>query len=333
MFVALLETDKSRIEAANAIRGLKHICPRCLAAVILHRGRIKRPHFKHDRDAACPYGQGESWQHEQAKADILAGIRARGLAAEPELEVLSVEGDRRADVIAFAPSIGSKESGRRAFEVQYSPISFDDLQQRTFAYMAAGVPMLWIPVIDEGKFGTIYQVHGTKLVCVSGYSAPSWIQDIAKLHQRLWIYVPQSRAFWRAWLLPHWCYKNPTDSYYDSSGNQHGGSNGYWFQAAKKRDLYMEGPYLFDSLKISTGNHINNRLVSPNGQKCWLVELLPEGKETALSPPIEQRLTPHLHNGRDTGSYTYVDWLTAEGNEQKAIFTRLDSTPKIEPNV
>jgi hypothetical protein len=55
----------------------------------------------------------------------LNGARARGFEAEPELEVLSGEGDRRADIVVFAPSdgtTGAKLSKRRAFEVQYSAI-------------------------------------------------------------------------------------------------------------------------------------------------------------------------------------------------------------------
>lgn len=333
MFVAILERDKSRVEAANAVRKLRHTCPHCLELVILHRGKIKRPHFAHRKDSACPYGKGETWQHEQAKAAILAGARAKELVAEPELEVLSIDGDRRADVVVYAPSTDptkNESKWMRAFEVQYSTISFDDLKRRTNSYMAASLPVLWIAVIDDDKFKTIYSVEGTNLVCVPGYSVPSWVDDFASLHRRLWIYVPQSNGFWRAWLLPHWCYQNPSDSYHDSNGEQHSGSSGYWYSAAKKRDLYLDGPYSFDALKIATGNHSDNPIVAPKGQRRWLVELLPQGIETSLAPPIEQRRCPHIHNGRDTGFYTYAEWHKSDGNEAKAKFIPLDSLPNRE---
>jgi Competence protein CoiA-like family len=336
MFVALLESDNSRVEAVDAIRKLLYICPRCFERVILHKGKKRRTHFKHGKNSDCPYGQGESLQHEQAKAAIVAGVRVRGAIAEPEQEVLSIDGDRRADVIAFAPpneATKDKSKLRRAFEVQYSAISSDDLMTRTNAYMAVGLPVLWIAVIDHEKFKNIYSVEGTNFVCVSGYSAPSWVEDIARLHRRLWIYVPQTNGFWRAWLLPHWCYKNPTDPYFDSAGEHHSGSNGYWYQAAKKRELYLEGPYPFTALRIVAGNHSDNSAVAPKGEKRWLVELLPYGIETALSPPIEQRRCPHFHNGRDTGSYNYVDWVTANGSDFKAVFSSLSKLTSLQNDV
>jgi hypothetical protein len=333
VFVALLENDKIRVEAANAIRELRHICPRCFEPVILHRGTVKRPHFKHSRDAGCPYGQGETWQHENAKNAIMVGARVRGLEAEPELEVLSIDGDRRADVVVFAPSDGTagrKLSKGRAFEVQYSAISFDHLIARTNAYMSAGVPVLWIAVIDDDRFKTIHRVEKTSLVCVSQFSVPSWVEHIALLHRRLWIYIPQADTFWRAWLLPSWCYRNPTEDYYDSNGEQHSGSGGYWYQAAKKRDLYLDGPFSFDTLKIATANHSDNVVIAPNGEKRWLVELHPHGIETVVSDPIEQRRTPHYHKGKDTGFYNFVEWVSVDGRDIQAKFIKLDQLPRTE---
>ena len=241
MFVALLENDRMRVEATDASPKMRHIFPGCSEPVILHQGKVKRPHFKHSRDADCPYGQGETWQHESAKTAILNGARARGLEAEPELEVLSGEGDRRADIVVFAPSdgtTGAKLSKRRAFEVQYSAISFDNLIARTNAYMSAGVPVLWIAVIDEGKFKAIDRVEKTNLIRVAEFSVPSWVEDFARLHGQLWIYVPQTDAFWRAWLLPRWCYKKPTEPYFDTNGEYHSGNQGDWYQAAKK-EIYI----------------------------------------------------------------------------------------------
>lgn len=336
MFVALQEDSETRVEASEAARGLRYICPSCLELVVLHQGKVKRSHFKHSKDAKCPYGQGETWQHEQAKAAILRGARARGLEAWPELEILSIAGDRRADVVVYAPNDGAqkdKPRRRHAFEVQYSAISAEDLIKRTKAYMAASVPVLWIAVIDEGRFKTKYEVEGSDLICISQFSVPSWVEELSRLHRRLWIYVPQSNAFWRAWLLPSWCYKNPIDAYYDSSGEKHSGNSGYWYKAAKQRDLYLKGPFSFEAIKIGTANHSDNVIVSPNGEKRWLVELHPNGSETALSAPIEQRRTPHIYNGRDTGFYNFVEWMNVDGVETKAKFIKLNMLPRIGNNV
>lgn len=332
MFVANLDSNKSRVEAASAIRKFRHICPHCSELVILHRGKVKRPHFSHAKNSLCPYRQGETWQHEQAKAAILAGARVRGLVAKPELEVLSIDGDRRADVIIFPPPINPLElelGQMRAFEVQYSAISSENLIERTRSYMNAGVPVLWIAVIDDNKFKTMYRVEGTNLICVSGYSVPSWVEDFANLHRRLWIYVPQSNGFWRAWLLPNWRYKNPTDSYYDNYGEHHSGRSGYWEQAAKKQDLYLDGPYAFKDFRIATENHSDNPIISPKGEKCWLIDLWPQGLKSELTPPIEQKRCPHIDNGRDTGFYVYKEWLKLDGNEAIAKFIHLDTFPKI----
>lgn len=338
MFVALLESDKRRVEAVDAVRKQRHICPRCFDFVILHRAGVNRANFKHGKNSACPFGKSESWQHEQAKAAILAGARARGLNAEPEFEVISIDGDRRADVVVLAPAREPATDDRsrcRAFEVQYSAISYQNLMVRSNAYMSAGVPVLWIPVIDVEKFkpSEMYSIVGTRLICLSGYSAPIWVEDIARLHRRLWIYVPQTNGFWRAWIMPHWSYKNPSNDGQDSNGNYYSGSNGYWRQAAKKRDLYLDGPHPFEALRIVAGNHSDNQVIAPNGEKRWLVELLPDGKETALFPPIEQRRTQHFANGRNTGDYVYVEWLTTAEVDRKVQFSCIEMLPKIDDSV
>jgi Competence protein CoiA-like family len=324
MFVALLEDDKSRIEATTAVRELRHLCPRCSENTILVRGKKNRAHFRHPKDTSCPNGVRESWQHEQAKAAILEGARFRGLIALPEQEVLSIDGDRRADVVILAPQTDPPvdDSKRRlAFEVQYSAISCDDLITRTYAYMNAIVPVIWIPVIDQSVLRSIQMVNETNLFLVRGYSAPTWIEDIARLHKKLWIYIPQTNGFWRGWLLPNWRYKNPSDSYYDSDGQHHSGGGGYWYHAAKKRDLYLEGPYSFAELNIVRINHSRNQMVSPKGERRFLVELLPSGNETLLECPIAQRKRPHIYRGKETGFFDYIECFSNDTDNTLVTFT------------
>lgn len=330
MFVALLKEGNTRVEATEALRESVHLCTRCSGQVILARGKQRRAHFRHPKDSSCPYGVGETWQHEQAKAAILEGARARGLVAYPEQEVLSIDGDCRADVVVMAPQTAlSKDEAKRrlAFEVQYSAISSENLTMRTNSYMAAGVPMLWIAVIDHSKLKSIHKVNEIDLFVVNEFPVPSWIEDIARRHKRLWIYIPQTNGFWRGWLEPHWRYKNPSDGY-DSSGQYHS-SGGYWFPAAKRRDLYLSGPHPFQSMLIVRRNHSDNPLISPNGEKKFLVELLPNGDETPLSCAVEQRICPHLVDGHDTGFYNYVEWHTIDGRDTRATFSVQSCLPSL----
>jgi hypothetical protein len=197
--------------------------------------------------------------------------------------------------------------------------------------MSAGVPVLWIAVIDEGKFKAIDRVEKTNLIRVAEFSVPSWVEDFARLHGQLWIYVPQTDAFWRAWLLPRWCYKKPTEPYFDTNGEYHSGNQGDWYQAAKKRDLYLDGPFSFDVLKVATANHSDNAIIGPKGKKRWLVELRAQGAETYISCPIEQKRIPHYYNGKETGFYNFVEWVSVDGIDIQAKFTNLIQLPRLKP--
>ncbi len=329
MQIALGSPDKTRIEAKDAIKGKDYACPNCAEKVIFAKGNKYRWHFKHAKGSACAYG-GETWQHEEAKFSILEGTRPRNLMATPEWPVLSIEGDRRADVVVWAPQTDPpKDEDRRrlAFEVQYSAIDFDALAVRTQAYMAAGVPMIWIPVVDVSKFKFVQSLVGLALFRVAGYSAPVWIEAMKSIHGHLWIYVPQTKAFWRGWLLDHWLYKNPSEGY-DADGNQHS-SGGYWYQAMRKRDLYLEGPFEFRSLKIVRIDHSKNKLVSPKGQKRFLVNLVPDGEGKRPICPVEKWKKAHVVDGMDTGFYSYADWVRIGCDWQEAGFDSCEALPTL----
>lgn len=327
MFVAHLEGGDYRIEAAAADRCNYHTCPNCNERVLLAKGRMRRPHFRHTKDSICTFS-GESWQHEDAKAAILKGARVRGLKAEPEVPVLSVEGDRRADVLVWAPETNKLKPldyRRLAFEVQHSACDPAHLVNRTRAYMAAGVPVIWIPVVDQNKLKEIFKVKSMNLYCSVGYSTPNWIKQIASIHDKLWVYVPQTNGFWRAWLLPHWRYKNPTEGY-DADGNCHSGG-GYYFRAKIQRDLYLQGPFLFSELSILRVNQTKNKTVSPKGEAAYLVELLYGAKEFASQCPIQQRRERLVSDGVDTGIDRYVEWLICGDEEREACLEQVERLP------
>ena len=116
--------------------------------------------------------------------------------AAPEVEVLSIVGDRRADVLVWAPQSEPPkpdDQRRMAIEVQYSAIESTSLSDRTTAYMNAKVPVIWIPIIDAAKLKTILRVDGTNLFKIPEYSAPFWIADMAAMQGHLWLYIPETK--------------------------------------------------------------------------------------------------------------------------------------------
>ena len=330
MFVALEIATQVRTEADVADKRSSYACSKCNEKVILAQGKKVRWHFKHGRGSECSYSKGETWQHEAAKSVILMDVRSRGLRAEPEFEVLSIEGDRRADVVIWAPnSDPSKDSDllRRAFEVQYSAIETESLRCRTQAYMTAGVPVIWMPVVDEQRFTgdaksprPIEHVLGTNLFRVYGYSVPFWIDDIESLLGHIWIFVPQTGAFWKGWLLTHFLYRNPSDGY-DSDGNQYS-SGGYWYSAKKLRDLYLEGPYSFGSLGIVCVNQSANKFLSPTKEARFMLDLIPPDGEKGTTRPIEKRRRTH-----ENGFEDYADWVRIGDDWELAQFELMGKMP------
>ena len=111
------------------------------------------PLFGHRAGTACAYAARETWERQQAKEDFAAAFRARGLACEVEADVLSSEGDRRADVLLHAPG----DAFRLALEIQHSVVDYATLERCTQAYLAAGVPVAWLAVLDRKRLGTPFR--------------------------------------------------------------------------------------------------------------------------------------------------------------------------------
>src|SRR5687768_1704306 len=101
MLVATLED--LRVDATQALRGLKYLCPSCRAELVLKQGRIVIHHFAHKPPTDCAWASGETREHLLAKTVIRDAYRKRGYGAEYEVEVISGKGDRRADVLLTNP--------------------------------------------------------------------------------------------------------------------------------------------------------------------------------------------------------------------------------------
>src|SRR5688572_6710687 len=93
-----------RVEAEAADRAAAFTCPGCCRDVTLKRGAVRTAHFAHQAQSSCGYASGESAVHMGAKMAVLKAFRERGLQAEAEHFVPSLDGDRRADVMVWSPS-------------------------------------------------------------------------------------------------------------------------------------------------------------------------------------------------------------------------------------
>ncbi len=328
MFVALTQNSLERREAFSAEPKAEYVCPnvKCRRKMIFVNATKRRKHFRHSPNSDCIFRKGESPQHEEAKAVVLDGARSRGLRAAPELEILAIDGDRRADVVIWAPQTDPPkldDHRRIAIEVQYSSIDEAQLITRTNAYMSAGVPVLWIPVLDRKRLNHIRRIQGTSLYRSSGYCAPIWVRSIAMLHGHVWVYVPGLESFWRGWLLPHWRYKNPKD-WFDADGNERS-SGGYWFRSERERDLVMEGPYVFTDLGIVRVNETENRLLGKSKSKRFLADLVPlPSASKKVVQPIEYRERPDVVDGAYNGLHDYELWVNRNGEWGVAEFENTD---------
>lgn len=243
MLIAFRGDDRARIEAAQAAKGSVYTCPDCGEPVTLAKGRIRRPYFGHRPGAVCSLAALETWEHQQAKEDFAAAYRARGLSCDVEVEVLSIDGDRRADVLLHPPSDGY----RVALEVQNSALDYATLERRTGAYLAAGVAVIWVPVLIRKRLGEPCRIAGTEVFYVSRYSAPPWQLWIHDLQGQLWFYDPVTRGVWRGMLDKFMLYRNPTSWLED--GDEHS-AGGNWYPSERWRSLFLQGPISLSQLRV-----------------------------------------------------------------------------------
>jgi competence protein CoiA len=145
MLVATRVSDNTHVVASEVAHGPKYRCPdpACNQLVVIRKGSKVIHHFAHRPDASCAYGRNETHAHLLAKLLLRNEFRRRGLQADVERVVLSSESDRRADVLVRKPNTDR----RVAIENQHSYLSAPDFERRTKAYIAAGVPVIWIGLL------------------------------------------------------------------------------------------------------------------------------------------------------------------------------------------
>jgi competence protein CoiA len=246
MLVALREGV--RIEAALAERGPLYVCPSCRKELVLRKGTRVIHNFAHKPPVTCSWATGETQAHLAAKQAFRDAFQARGLKVELEKEVISIAGDRRADVLVWSRSSTSSI----ALELQHQPIDPRDIKRRTEAYMVARVPVMWISIpsnkiwehIERGK-------SGGKLI--RRYNPRPWeLWAHAYNFKTLWFYNSNDSSMWRGSFADHYIEVEAT-SWYDSDGYEQS-AGGYSRKSKRWKELNLFGPFRIQDLRIELGS-------------------------------------------------------------------------------
>lgn len=242
MLVALL--DGMRVDAWTSTKGPRYLCPRCGLEVILKQGRIVVHHFAHKPPVSCPWGGGETYDHMAAKMRLAEALRQLGYIAELEKEVLSVAGDRRADILATNPS-----GAKAAFEIQHTPISYEALEVRTRAYVAAGIPMIWIGITTSKMKAEIEGDSDGSWI--DRYSPSAWEKWVHALGFKvIWYCDPETGELWKGSLEPY-SIEVPTSSWHNEYGEEQS-AGGFSRNSKRWKYLRLDGPFKVQDLRITT---------------------------------------------------------------------------------
>ncbi|QND44772.1 hypothetical protein HB780_02830 (plasmid) [Rhizobium lusitanum] len=235
--------DGLRVDAAASERGPVYLCAKCAREVTLKKGRIVIHHFAHKPPTDCTWASDETQAHLASKLCLRDTYRRRGYQADYEVEVLSSGGDRRADVLITAPN-----GDRVAIEIQHQPILFDEIERRTQAYIAAGVPVMWLGILtDKMREGT--QTTPAGLV-IRKYTIRPWEKWAhAFCFKELWYIDPFEGTLWKGVFSDHIIEVESTSWYSEGGEEQSGG--GYTRRSKRWRTLHLQGPYSLNTIGVS----------------------------------------------------------------------------------
>ncbi|NGX60711.1 MAG: hypothetical protein K940chlam9_00178 [Chlamydiae bacterium] len=125
------------IAAHDAHTGEDYLCSECQGRLRLREGKWRRPHFYHLKGSDCP-SSGKSLIHLHTQYLI-----QKNLFPDPVfLEKPFPEIRRIADVAWPAKKI--------VFEIQYSPISAEEVRSRNLDYQKVGYQVVWI--LHDSRF-------------------------------------------------------------------------------------------------------------------------------------------------------------------------------------
>jgi len=235
--------DGQRIEAWIATKGPAYVCPNCKADLILRKGQIVSHHFAHKPPATCAWSSGETQAHLKAKQVLYDAFASRGLRVEVESEVLSIAGDRRADVLVW----GREGQQRVAFEVQHQPLGYGAIERRTLAYMAAGVRVVWVALVSASALAEAKTSPAGRVI--SKYSVRPWEKWAHAYGMgELWFIEPEGGTIWRGELKAH-LIEVASSTWYESGGEERS-AGGYSRYSKRWRTLHLSGPHPFKKIGL-----------------------------------------------------------------------------------
>jgi competence protein CoiA len=118
--------------ATQAFKQKDYTCPECQQTVRLRSGPHRQAHFFHVQSVPTCRQHQKSAEHLQAQLKILSLLPSGEGSLERPFPAIS----RIADVVW--------ETAQIVFEIQCSPISSAEVEERTAAYRAIGMGVVWI---------------------------------------------------------------------------------------------------------------------------------------------------------------------------------------------
>jgi competence protein CoiA len=147
-FSSLAGSDRVRVDITKLnnprqeLPGAPYICAMCEGEMFPKIGSVIAPHFAHKHKCTSTIGHHpESPEHESGKTKIAQYLRNRYAKTGEvvDIEVILPLANRRADIMVT----GSNGQWRTAHEVQLSPITPAELEERTTDYAKEGVEIVW----------------------------------------------------------------------------------------------------------------------------------------------------------------------------------------------
>ncbi len=228
----------------TAPKGPEYVCPSCHAAIVLRKGAIRVPHFAHKPPTDCSWAAGETAEHREAKIAVRNAFRLRGFLAEFEVEVLSIAGDRRADVLVTSPD-GLACWG---IEIQHSPLLYPAIEARTRGYMAAQIPVLWMGILSEKMRAAAEPAAGG--LKIDRYSIRPWEKWASALNfGELWYVDASTGSLWQGTFGDYLIHREAT-SWYETGGVEQS-TSGYSRRSKRWRTLLLKGPFSISQLWLA----------------------------------------------------------------------------------
>ena len=125
-----LDQENQLIHAISANKKFTYYCPECKSLMGTKQGDNRRAHFFHMEGAKECHHNGKSLEHFEVQECIARYVK--GALLERRFEEIG----RVADVYL--------EERRTVVEIQYSPISYEEIEKRTADYESLGLKVIWI---------------------------------------------------------------------------------------------------------------------------------------------------------------------------------------------